>query len=412
MYHSAFQLNQEFLTTLCTRIHALRAQHIDDKIFANLFTDSTLFTSEQLAKIIETAYWASQTIEEGNQNKISLVLRNRELSSDIFNFDHSIRLNSRNLVKLGSALESTFSDICICADKDRRLNIWGLRMRSPIHLTTDLWIQVLGPGNILIICYGKSIAALIGNQAVFIDPGRFFEAIVPKVFSNGKKVANAPLKFYRFNTLLYIAQAMRAHERGGTLLIVPGDSAWKKSIGHPVTYTGGANFLEPRFSSEPPSSLHTVRDLLEAITAQDENFRQARIQILNQCQRIGRLTAIDGALVMTYDRYVHCFGAKIQAIDTLAGTDEVRVMMPVEGDRGTKIPVTDLGGTRHISAAQFAYDQPDSIAIVASQDGNVSFFTRDASTGELLVIQTAELALMYGGISGVIWNLSQFMDRE
>ena len=416
MYHSAFQLNQEFLTTLCTRIHALRSRYTEDKNFASLFAKPPLFINEQLAKIIDTAYWASQAIEEGNQIKISIVFIEREPSSNIFHFDHSVPLTSKNLVKLGSALESTFSDICVCPGKDGRLKIWGLRMRSPSHLTTDLWIQVLGPGNILVICYGRGIAALIGNQAVFIDPSSFFGAIIPKIFSNGSQIVINPLKFHRFNTLLYIAQAMRAHEHGGTLLVVPGGNAWKKSIGHPVMYTGGANFLEPKFTSEPPPSILTVRDLFnlfrEATTAQDENFMHIRSQIIDQCRRIGRLTAIDGAMVMTYDRYIHCFGAKIQAVNTLSGSDEVRVMMPVEGDEGTTTLFSDLGGTRHYSAAQFAYDQPDSIAIVASQGGNVSFFTREASTGELLVIQKAELALMYEGISGVIWNLSQFMDKE
>jgi hypothetical protein len=29
----------------------------------------------------------------------------------------------------------------------------------------------------------------------------------------------------------------------------------------------------------------------------------------------------------------------------------------------------ELGGTRHLSAAQFVHDQRDSIALVASQDG-------------------------------------------
>ena len=131
-----------------------------------------------------------------------------------------------------------------------------------------------------------------------------------------------------------------------------------------------------------------------------------------QCNRIGRLTAVDGALVMNFDRSVHCSGATILPINRKLGPTEVRVMKPVEGDSGIKIMFGDLGGTRHYSAAQFAYDQPDSIAIVASQDGHVTFFSKDSSTGELLVVQQAELALMYEGIGGAMWNLSQFIDRE
>ena len=33
-----------------------------------------------------------------------------------------------------------------------------------------------------------------------------------------------------------------------------------------------------------------------------------------------------------------------------------------------------LGGTRHLSAAQFAQDQQDAVALVASQDGRFTLF--------------------------------------
>lgn len=416
MDHSAFQLNHDFLTMLCARIHALRAQYGDDKIFASLFVDNAIFSINHLANIIDSAYWASQTIEEGKQIKISIVFKERKLSGNIFHFDNPLPLTSNNLIKIGSALESAFSDICICVGDDGRPQIWGLRMRSLNHLTTDLWIQVLGPGNILIICNGRGIAALIGNQAVFIDPTSFFGAMLEKVFTSIANIKLTALIFYKLNTLLYIAQAMRAHERGGTLLVVPGGNAWKKSIGQPVGYTGGVNILDPKFVSEPSSATLTLHDFFnlfqEATAAQDESFMNARTQMIDQCNRIGRLTATDGAVVMTYDRYIHCFGAKIHAVDALTGSDVVHVSRPVEGDMGAKTFFSDLGGTRHCSAAQFAYDQPDSIAIVASQGGNVSFFTREKSTGELLVIQKAELALMYEGISGVFWNLSKFIESD
>jgi DNA integrity scanning protein DisA with diadenylate cyclase activity len=35
---------------------------------------------------------------------------------------------------------------------------------------------------------------------------------------------------------------------------------------------------------------------------------------------------------------------------------------------------TQLGGTRHLSAAQFVHDQRDAIALVASQDGRFTIF--------------------------------------
>ena len=73
-------------------------------------------------------------------------------------------------------------------------------------------------------------------------------------------------------------------------------------------------------------------------------------------------------------------------------------------------PFSSLGGTRHISAAQFAFDQPGAISIVASQDGNVTFFTREAETGGILTMQQAEMALLHEGLGGSLWNLSLFSE--
>ena len=80
----------------------------------------------------------------------------------------------------------------------------------------------------------------------------------------------------------------------------------------------------------------------------------------------------------------------------------------MEGAGEATLTVSDLGGTRHQSAAQFAYDQPRAIAVVASQDGDVTFFTRDGRSGTLLAVQQAELALLHKGISSALWNLSLF----
>ena len=42
--------------------------------------------------------------------------------------------------------------------------------------------------------------------------------------------------------------------------------------------------------------------------------------------------------------------------------------------RSTKVWPGALGGTRHLSAAQFVRDQPDALALVASQDGRFTIF--------------------------------------
>ncbi len=47
---------------------------------------------------------------------------------------------------------------------------------------------------------------------------------------------------------------------------------------------------------------------------------------------------------------------------------------PIIGAGPEILEPTQLGGTRHISAAQFGHDQRDALALVASQDGRFTVF--------------------------------------
>jgi len=48
---------------------------------------------------------------------------------------------------------------------------------------------------------------------------------------------------------------------------------------------------------------------------------------------------------------------------------------PIVGDEALRHPSVNQGGTRHLSAAQFVYDQRDTLALVASQDGRFTIFS-------------------------------------
>ena len=47
---------------------------------------------------------------------------------------------------------------------------------------------------------------------------------------------------------------------------------------------------------------------------------------------------------------------------------------PIEGGAPEQMHPGQLGGTRHLSAAQFVHDQPGAVALVASQDGRFTIF--------------------------------------
>jgi hypothetical protein len=89
---------------------------------------------------------------------------------------------------------------------------------------------------------------------------------------------------------------------------------------------------------------------------------------------VGGLTAVDGATVLTRDYDVLAFGAKISRRRGATPVDQVTVTEPIEGSVASLVHPAELGGTRHLSAAQFVHDQRDAVALVASQDGRFTVF--------------------------------------
>ncbi len=96
-------------------------------------------------------------------------------------------------------------------------------------------------------------------------------------------------------------------------------------------------------------------------------------EMFDAVEAVAGLTAIDGATVVSNEFDLLAFGAKI-ARKSSSRVKKVLVSEPVIGNVPTTISPTQLGGTRHLSAAQFVHDQPDAISLVASQDGRFTVF--------------------------------------
>jgi hypothetical protein len=89
---------------------------------------------------------------------------------------------------------------------------------------------------------------------------------------------------------------------------------------------------------------------------------------------IAGLTAVDGAAIMTDEYQLLAFGATIGRRAGHGRVEQVVVTEPVVDDEPQLVAATQLGGTRHLSAAQFVHDQHDALALVASQDGRFTVF--------------------------------------
>ncbi len=419
MVHTAYTLHPGFIGELSSRIQLLIDSTVPTTIVGSIFQNIPLIPSQRLiAQIIDAAVWTSFATDEGNSVTVSIILSPAEDTFDTFIFDKPIRFDVGNLVKLGAALENPRADISVWPDEEKNLVVWGFRTRSVGTLLPNLSVEAMAPGSVLITFGGKSLAALSGNEAFFIDHSPLMRAIIPKLSTPKDQQGDGILCLMRYMSLLNTARQMRSHGRGGTLLVVPEDSEWQRSIATPVPYTGGAVFLESDYDvTKKPSLVSIVKNFFGASAqnktiAERENLERLGRQLDQQCRRIGRLTAVDGALVMSFDRFVYCFGAKITPARNQKPPANIRMYKPVEGDNGKPVNLVNLGGTRHQSAAHFAHAQPGAVAIVASQDGHVSFLSSDPETNALIVIQHAELAVIPEGLGAALWSYSLFAEME
>lgn len=415
MTSDAYQLNGKFIDELLIRINELIESSVPSETFGNLFKINSLVpTREQLATIIDTVFWTSFSKDEGNPVTASIIFTEADDSFDTFRFDEPLPFTIKNLVKLAVALENPRAEIGVIANETGDLFIWGFKPRPDNSIIADLWVQTLGPGHTLITYGGNNLAALMKNNAVFIDQTKLMEAVIPKLAAGDDALETQQLTLIRYNSLLATAREMREHGRGGTLLVVPDSESWKQYIRTPVPYTGGANFLESDYDvSKKTALLPPITDLFSTIfknkeTHQREKLYRMRKQVEQQCRHIARLTAVDGALVMTFDRYVFCFGAKISLSAAQESLTSIQVIKPIEKESSNTIRLNDLGGTRHQSAAQYAFAYPESVAVVVSQDGDVTFFTMDPVSQQLLAVQQSELVALHEGLGAIVWNYSTF----
>ena len=163
------------------------------------------------------------------------------------------------------------------------------------------------------------------------------------------------------NVLVQLAASMRAHRRGGALLVIPSANAtWEESIVHPVLYS-----VAPLFSELAA---------LMRIAPEEAETHEWQQSLRRSVDAMAGLTAVDGATLIN-DRYeLIAFGTKIARRRGSAQVERILMSEPVEGSVKEPVNPYQLGGTRHLSAAQFVNDQRDATALVASQDGRFTIF--------------------------------------
>jgi hypothetical protein len=310
--------------------------------------------------LVEVAFWASLRREEGHAPTISLALVPPDRAGRTLRLERALPLTPESLTRLSPAVERPGIHLGVWRTGDA-LSIWGATRTVP---PLSFVLEVVTPG-VLVVKHTRRDNAGKYVNVVVLDGDRI------KVIAERASLPDCPpvvtslrapgLWNESVNVLVQLALSMRAHRRGGTLLIVPrGSDAWLESVVRPMTYAvspafaGLADRIREADDADPERTIHALSRAVEAVAG---------------------LTAVDGATILNDAYELLAFGAKIVRPSGRPQVEQIVLTEPIEGMTPEVVRPSDLGGTRHLSAAQFVQDQPSALGLVASQDGHFTVFT-------------------------------------
>ena len=322
-------------------------------------------TTNIVEAIIDATFWASLRKEEGHSPKISLAYLPPQQAGNPLLFKQKLPLNPSTLTKLAPGIERAGIHLGVW-EEEGQLYVWGTTVSIPNFCFV---LDVSEPALLVIkhrriYGFGKftNIAVLKGDQVKMVDPYNTRHLDCPPILLSLLDLTALSYWNDSVNVLIQLAVSMRAHGRGGTLLVVPNDTNnWLQSIIKPIQY-----YIQPAFSG------------LSKLLKQDRKessqiFWQTALK--REVDHLAGLTAVDGATVISSDYELLAFGAKIGRAKGKENIDELAFSEPIEGGDAVVIHPAKSGGTRHLSAAQFVHDQRDATALVASQDGHFTIYT-------------------------------------
>ena len=354
------------------KIEAHFAQHIADAQRRGVATVATSPDARIFEALIDAAFWASLRREENYAPKISMTFVSPDAAPYPLLFERPLSLDPGVLIKVAPAVERAGIHLGVWRDPagaDRGLCVWGtIRAIPPLSAV----VEVAAPGLIVIKHHrggdaaGKfvNVAVLEGDQIKIVDERASSLPDCPPLLTSllgFDSPASWVSDIDTVNVLVQLAVSMRAHGRGGLLLVVPSSGeAWQDSIVRPIPYA-----VEPPFQE--------LADLTRE-SGETKRTRPWQETVNRAVEAIAGLTAVDGATIITTTYELLAFGAKIARRKGSPQVEQVTITEPIEGDVAQTLHPTQLGGTRHLSAAQFVHDQRGAVALVASQDGRFTVF--------------------------------------
>jgi hypothetical protein len=320
--------------------------------------------ADAIEAVIDAAFWASLRREEKFPPTISLAYLPPEQAERSIRFEQRLPLCPDALTRLAPAVERPGIHLGVWRDAEM-FYVWGATRTLP---TLCFVLEVIAPG-LLVIKHRRSeesgkflnVAVLEGDQIKVLDHQAISMPDCPPLVASLLGFDSPASSADSVQVLIRLAVSMRAHGRGGAMLVVPQNTpAWRESIIGPISYA-----VMPAYSE--------LSELLLEDTGQ-RGQRRWQEALRRAIDVVAGLTAVDGAMILTDQCELLAFGAKIGRREGCARIEHVLRTEPIEGAAARVVHPGDLGGTRHLSAAQFGHDQRDSVALVASQDGGFTVF--------------------------------------
>ena len=359
--------------TISPALHAYFARHREEALCRGEEHPAPLPDAETIEALIDAAFWASLRREEGYVPRISLAFLSPPEARLPLLFERPLPLAPGALTRVAPAVERPGIHLGVWRDRDG-LRVWGATRTIPVLCFV---LEVAAPGLLVIKHHSGeesrkfiNVAVLEGDQIKIVEERASGRPDSPALPKSPLRFDSPASEIQSVITMVQLAVSMRAHGRGGSLLVVPaGSESWRESIVQPMPYA-----VSPPFTELACLNQRTPHPAERPLWQEAAGPAVAAV---------GGLTAVDGAVVLNNRYELLGFGAKIARRQGWPRVEQVMLTEPLVGAVPALVHPEQLGGTRHFSAAQFVQDQRDAVALVASQDGRFTVF--DWSPSETMV---------------------------
>ncbi len=379
-----FSPSQKLIQSILARMEDRLVEHRKESKYKDYYLPD-LPNKKYFTQLLSVAFWAGLEREESQELRFSLAFAPRPPGAGYYPLETPVPFSRESIRKLANAYEGTITHFGIECNKEGNLNIWGGLQYPGEGICI---IDAVEPSTLVVRYTPETIAILKGDSTTFLPTGHVHRMPVDLLnLIIGEFPPDAAREESESTVLLLVdlARKIRTHGHGGIVLVVPADDeSWRDS-------------LEQRYAIDPGFDQSGQRDALDARPGRgrlsatlsletryihdwrDEYIKRAgKLSDIREAaqDRLVRLALIDGALVLTTDRRVVGFGARLVRPKSRVQHGSVEEWDPIRNRSLGPRDVKSLGGTRHQSAANFVADNRWAVALVISQDGRVSVFTK------------------------------------